>query len=143
LPTRLRKIRKQRASRFHGWGQVGQHRKTGGKGGSGKSGLFKHKWTWTVKYDPDHFGAKGFNPPEPNITKKWINIGKLDNIAANESTGKSKKLEINLSELGYDKLLGKGQVTHAYRIKVGKCSRQAKIKIEKAGGKLEIGSENQ
>lgn len=143
MPTRFRKIRKQRASRFHGWGQVGQHRKTGGKGGSGKSGLLKHKWTWTVKYDPDHFIKKGFKPPTPNITKKWINIGELESLIVNESIGDSKLLKINLTELGFDKLLGKGNVNNSYRIKVGKCSKLAKIKIEEAGGTLEIGSENQ
>ena len=26
MPTRLRKIRRQRATRYMGWGQVGQHR---------------------------------------------------------------------------------------------------------------------
>ena len=33
MPQKLRKTRKMRGSRTHGYGQIGQHRKGGGKGG--------------------------------------------------------------------------------------------------------------
>tara|TARA_B100000315_G_scaffold222170_1_gene226051 strand:- start:2897 stop:3316 length:420 start_codon:yes stop_codon:yes gene_type:complete len=137
MPTRLRKIRKQRGTRFHGWGQVGQHRSTGMKGGSGKAGLLKHKWTWTVKYDPDHFGAKGFTPPNQTITRQWINVGQIDDFASSQANGKGKLSIINLDELGYDKLLGQGQIKGAFKIIVPNFSKNAKIKIEKAGGSIE------
>lgn len=139
MPTRLRKIRKQRGSRFHGWGQVGQHRGRGSKGGSGKAGLLKHKWTWTVKYDPDHFGGKGFTPPTQVRVRRWINVGQLDDLAAGRAEGKAKVPVINLVEMGYDKLLGQGQVEGAYKIIVGKFSENAKRKIEEAGGSVESG----
>ena len=42
MATRLRKTRKYRGSRNHGWGQIGQHRASGHKGGLGQSGLMKH-----------------------------------------------------------------------------------------------------
>ena len=137
MPTRLRKIRKQRGTRFHGWGQVGQHRSTGMKGGSGKAGLLKHKWTWTVKYDPNHFGAKGFTPPNQKITKQWINIGQLDDFAASQANGKGKLHVIDLNKMGYDKLLGQGQVKGSFKIIVSECSGNAKTKIEEAGGSIE------
>ena len=35
MATRLRKSRKQRGSRFCGWGQIGQHRASGSRGGVG------------------------------------------------------------------------------------------------------------
>jgi len=38
MPTRLRKTRKLRGGRHMGWGQVGQHRASGHKGGLGRSG---------------------------------------------------------------------------------------------------------
>ena len=54
MATRLRKTRKFRGSRNHGWGQVGQHRASGYKGGLGQSGMsiseatqaprFHHQW---------------------------------------------------------------------------------------------------
>jgi len=137
MPTRLRKIRKQRGTRFHGWGQVGQHRSTGMKGGSGKAGLLKHKWTWTVKYDPEHFGAKGFTPPNQKITKQWINIGQLGDFAVSQANGKDKLPIIDLDKMGYDKLLGQGQVKRSLKIIVPEFSGNAKTKIEKAGGSIE------
>jgi len=38
MPHKLRKTRKMRGSRTHGYGQVGQHRKSGSRGGVGKAG---------------------------------------------------------------------------------------------------------
>jgi large subunit ribosomal protein L15 len=137
LPTRLRKIRKQRGSRFHGWGQVGQHRSTGSKGGSGKAGLLKHKWTWTVKYDPDHFGVKGFNPPTRRKIDRWINVGQLDSIAPKIAKSNTKVRTINLAERGYDKLLGQGRVKEAYKIIIDNFTQNAKRKIEEVGGIVE------
>ena len=32
----------------------------GKKGGNGMAGLGKHHWIWMVKYDPLHYGGKGF-----------------------------------------------------------------------------------
>ena len=42
MATRLRKTRKLRGGRHMGWGQVGQHRSFGHKGGLGRSGHLKH-----------------------------------------------------------------------------------------------------
>jgi len=136
LPTRLRKVRRQRGSRFHGWGQVGQHRNNGGKGGVGQAGLLKHKWTWTVKYDPDHFGKNGFVSPTRKVIKQWINVGQLDDLASSLNMGKTKKPILDLIEMGYEKLLGQGQVKGTYQIKVASFSESAKNKVEKTGGSL-------
>ena len=35
MATRFRKSRRQRGSRYCGWGQVGQHRQSGSRGGIG------------------------------------------------------------------------------------------------------------
>ncbi len=45
MATRFRKTRKFRGSRNHGWGQVGQHRASGHKGGLGQSGMLKHHFS--------------------------------------------------------------------------------------------------
>ena len=45
------------------------------------------------------------------------------------------KNEINLSELGYDKVLSTGILTQALTIKAKKFVEKAKQKIEEAGGK--------
>ena len=71
MATRLRKTRKFRGSRNHGWGQVGQHRASGHKGGLGQSGMLKHHFSTMLKDYPDHFGHSSNNPPTRNIIKKW------------------------------------------------------------------------
>jgi len=38
MATRLRKSRRQRGTRYCGWGQIGQHRQSGSRGGVDISG---------------------------------------------------------------------------------------------------------
>ena len=147
MPTKDRKIRRQRGSRTHGWGQVGQHRARGGRGGTGKAGLDKHKWTWVVKHDPTYWNKKGFVSVK-TLHKKVnvINIGKLDDLADKlESEKKLEKKEnkifVDLESLGYDKLLGTGDVIKPMLVKVASYSESASKKLEEAGG--EILKENQ
>jgi len=142
LPHKDRKVRRQRGSRTHGWGQVGQHRARGGRGGTGKAGLDKHKWTWVVKHDPTYWLKKGFVSTR-TLNKKVsiINIGKLDDLAGKlESGGKLEKKEskifLDLESLGYDKLLGTGEVNKPMIVKVASCSKAASSKLEDAGGKI-------
>ena len=77
MATRLRKTRKYRGSRNHGWGQIGQHRASGHKGGLGQSGLLKHHFSSMLKDDPDHFGHNSNNPPQRNIIKNGQVLGIL------------------------------------------------------------------
>lgn len=142
MATRKRKVRKLRGSRTMGWGQVGQHRKSGGKGGHGNAGLHKHKWSWTVVYAPDHFGKEGFKPRgRVNKVKAWISVGKLDELY--QSRGASGERDglpvLDLSALGYEKLLGGGSVKGAYYVIVGSFTEGAKEKVEAAGGKISAG----
>lgn len=131
MPTSLRKVRKLRGSRTHGWGQVGQHRKSGRKGGRGKAGLHKHKWSWTVKYAPDHFSKDPLKPKKGSKPRKWINLSKLEELAQTRNLQ-----EINLTELGYDKLLGSGEIKTPIKVMVKAYTKQAKSKIEAVGGQL-------
>jgi large subunit ribosomal protein L15 len=132
LPTRLRKARKLRGSRTMGWGQVGQHRKHGAKGGYGKAGLHKHKWSWVVKYQPDYFGSHGFYNPTVSRVERWVNVGQLEEIARKNADNGN----LDLHSLGYDKLLGAGNVSIPLVVKVAQFSQRAKEKVEKAGGKV-------
>jgi len=143
MPHKLRKIRKQRGSRTHGWGRVGQHRAGGSRGGHGKAGFHKHKWTYVIKYEPDYFGKKGFTSPK-SVRRKVnaINVGALDEMAEKLSTRKEKdKFFIDLESLGYTKLLGTGNVTKPLIVKVSSCSNSATEKIKEAGGQILTESE--
>jgi len=142
MPTRHRKTRKLRGSRTHGWGRVGQHRKTGGKGGAGKSGLHKHKWSFTVKYLPDKFKRDSLPPKKQSKPRKWINVGQLDALfLALESRGDARTLEglpvLDLRSLEYEKLLGIGHVRQPYYVIVDKCTEGARSKIVSVGGRVE------
>ncbi len=141
-PHKLRKTRKKRASRTHGYGRVGQHRGGGKRGGRGKAGLHKHGWTYLVKHDPDYFGKKGFTSPRSLGQKiNIINVGNLEELveslaAEKQLKKKGKKVFLDLKELGYDKLLGAGKVTKPILIKVASHSEKAAKKVQEAGGQI-------
>lgn len=65
--------------------------------------------------------------------EKWAEEGKAKKSASSYS--------INLSDLGYGKLLGKGKLTHKIEITVTASSEKAKKKTEEAGGKILTGDD--
>ncbi len=136
MPTRLRKVRKLRGSRTHGWGQVAQHRASGHKGGLGKSGMLKHHFSTMLKEFPDHFGHDSTHPPHPNITKKWTSVRDLDDLFAKSGTKEGEKKILDLGILGYDKLLGGGQIKNAYTVKIKQSTASAQEKVKQAGGEV-------
>jgi len=129
---REKRSRKYRGSRSVGWGRIGQHRKAGSKGGVGKAGLHKHKWSWTVKYGKDVFGKHGFKRPWAKRGKE-ITIEKLAELIA-----KTNKQEIDLTEYGYTKLLGNGEIKGKVKVKTLSASKSAIEKIKKVGGEIII-----
>ena len=140
MPHRLRKVRKQRGSRTHGWGQVGQHRGIGMRGGRGKAGRKKHKWTYVVTHDPNYFGKHGFQRSWVN-RPTTMNVGELDTqieelVAREEIRKEDAVYHINLEDLGIGKLLGAGRVTKPLNIAVKSWSATAAQKIEEAGGQI-------
>ena len=140
MPQKLRKTRKMRGSRTHGYGQVGQHRKTGGKGRR-KAGRHKAGWTYVIKHEPNYFGKRGFTSPQSLHHKtSIINIGQLeelaDRLAKEQPEKKKKKTVLDLNKLGYNKLLGMGNITSPLLVKIASHSENATKKIEKAGGQI-------
>ena len=136
MATRLRKTRKLRGSRNHGWGQVAQHRASGHKGGLGQSGMLKHHFSSMLKDDPDHFGHGSNNPPTRNIIKKWAGVRDLDDLYLQYGKQENGKKTLDLKALGFDKLLGGGQVKNAYSIKIDQFTSKAEDKVKTAGGEL-------
>ena len=142
MPSKLKKSRKQRGSRYCGWGQVGQHRKGGMRGGKGKAGGRKHFWIRTVKYEPDRFKRIGFKPPsslEPR--PEVVNVGELMDIAVNVHgvetiAAGSEGLTLDLDSLGIGKLLGSGSIRVPLNVKVSEYSSRALEKLEAAGGQI-------
>jgi large subunit ribosomal protein L15 len=134
MATRLRKVRHLRGSRTHGWGQVGQHRHSGSRGGTGMAGMHKHKWSYTVKYATDHFGHNKFAPPKRKLIRRWLNVGDLESLLNNGMKGE----EVDLGAMGYDKLLGQGSISTAFSLRVPRASSSAVEKVQAAGGSIEV-----
>ncbi|MEM1932331.1 MAG: uL15 family ribosomal protein [Pyrobaculum sp.] len=142
-----RNIKYRRGSRTHGWGRVGQHRKSGSSGGKGMVGFHKHKWSLVMKYGESgtgwpFYGKHGFKQPR-GIIWRPINVGKLVEVIK-EMKKEGKVIEeegryvVHLVKLGYNKLLGGGEVDIPIVVYTPAASRSAVEKIEKAGGEVRV-----
>ncbi|HKZ45407.1 MAG TPA: uL15 family ribosomal protein [archaeon] len=134
-----RKVRKCRGHRTYGYGSHKKHRGKGSRGGRGQAGMHKHKWSYTVKYEPDHYGKKGFKRLYAVKEVKAINLRELDQMAERLLDQKlaekiGDKIKIDVSKLGYDKVLGAGKVTRPLIIGAKHFSKGVAKKLEKAGG---------
>jgi large subunit ribosomal protein L15 len=128
MPHKLRKIRKTRGSRTQGYGRIGQHRDAGSKGNR-KVGRHKHLWSKVVTSEPDYFGNHGFTSPQSiNRKENTLNLQKLVELAETNT--------INLTSMGYTKLLGTGRINKPLTVTVPTCSKSAQEKIVQAGGKV-------
>jgi large subunit ribosomal protein L15 len=136
MATRRKKTRRMRGSRTHGWGVSGQHRDSGMRGGRGKSGTFKHKWTSVLRYGEVEKG--GFTSPKGLKKRRAINVGELNLLTQTTESGKG-PITLDLTSLGFDKLLGRGLVQMSFNIKVARSSRSAAKKIADAGGAVATG----
>jgi large subunit ribosomal protein L15 len=139
MATRRRKTRRLRGSRCHGWGRSGQHRDSGMQGGHGNAGWKRHRWSSVIRYGWE-IGKTGFTPVNKQ-PEKAINVGDLelgvDSFVAEGKTKQSgNKIEIDLGQMGYTKLLGGGKINRPLRIIISQATEKAVNKINQAGGEL-------
>lgn len=136
-----RKIHKKLGSRSCGFGCAKKHRGAGSRGGRGNAGSSKHKQKKMFILGLT-LGKTGFHRHPSLVMKQTpINLDDIDfKIVKWAAEGKAKKTSsgysIDMCELGYDKVLGSGNLTHKIEIKATYFSESAKKKIEKAGGKV-------
>jgi len=142
---RRKKSKKLRGrTRTMGWGRIGQHRKSGSRGGFGLVGFHKHKWTWTIKYAPHWFGKHGFTQPPTIVAEiNAINVSELDEIARDMlrqgiAQKEDNKIVIDVSVLGFNKVLGRGKITLPLKVITPAITERAREKIEAAGGEVVI-----
>ncbi len=131
-----KKAQKRRGKRTHGYGSHKKHRGGGSRGGRGMTGAKAHKFVKYLKEKPGHIGKYGFKSKKASDVKS-ITLREIAKIA--EKTGKK---EIDIKELGYDKVIGKGDIPSSLVIKADAFSAKAKEKIEKKGGKAVCLSED-
>jgi large subunit ribosomal protein L15 len=128
---------KFRGTRTCGWGKHTKHRGHGSQGGAGMAGGKKQKKTWMTKYMPDRIGKFGFHSLQQRGIReraKSVNVSELEKLA----NGKN---EIDVSSLGFSKVIGSGGIKSAISVTSKYFTPQAKEKIEKAGGKAIVPAE--
>jgi len=139
---REKKVRKCRGHRTYGYGSHKKHRGKGSRGGRGFAGMHKHKWTYTVKYAPDHFGKRGFTPVRKG-EKKVIKLEEIEKMVEELLKNKlaeveNDKIKIDVTKLGYEKVIGSGKIKKPLIVCAKYFSKKAVEKIEKVGGKAVI-----
>lgn len=131
-----KKVSRMRGSKSHGYGGKKKHRGKGSRGGKGLANIFKHKRVWVKKKRPDLLKRnKGFKSLSQRGIKpvvKAINVGDIVRVLKDADI----KKEVKLSDYGYDKLLGSGEIKVPLKIKVNFFTERAEQKIQKAGGKI-------
>ena len=121
-------------SRYHGRGKKAG-RGAGLRGGRGNAGINKHRLMTRLKYMPGHWGMHGFNRhPKLRNVNVSINLIQVSQIAEGDS--------IDLTEMGYDKLLGSGRIDRALKISVASASARAIEKVEAAGGSVNLSDDD-
>src|SRR2546427_6045994 len=118
------RTRKLRGSRTHGRGKK-HGRGAGGRGGTGNAGLHKHKFKWMTKYDPEHFGPRGFFRHAQPHPARAIDLEDLARrFGEFEAAGHAKKhdsrINVDLTPARHDNLLASGRATIAIRVTAAK-----------------------
>ena len=116
-------------------------RGAGLRGGRGNAGCHKTK---RIMYERVGrvWGAHGFKRPQTVVTaNNAINLKVIEESAAEwvdqgNASKKGKTVSIDLKKMGYDKLLGTGVPSQAYKITIGAASAKAVEKVEAAGGEI-------
>ena len=116
-------------------------RGAGLRGGRGNAGCHKTK---RIMYERVGrvWGAHGFKRPQTVVmANNAINLKVIEESAAEwvdqgNASKKGKVVSIDLKKMGYDKLLGTGVPSQAYKITIGAASAKAVEKVEAAGGEI-------
>ena len=116
-------------------------RGAGLRGGRGNAGCHKTK---RIMYERVGrvWGAHGFKRPQTVVmANNAINLKVIEESAAEwvdqgNASKKGKTVSIDLKKMGYDKLLGTGVPSQAYKIIISAASAKAVEKVEAAGGEI-------
>ena len=135
------KISRARGSRTHGWGRL--HRGSGNKGGAGHAGSGKKADGKKPHYADRVFGRHGFVAQNHQVEQITINLKDIEQQLAHWIAQKHAVLTagvatIDLSKLGFTKLLGDGRVTHKLHVTVTSASEKAVEKVKAAGGTVAV-----
>ena len=119
-------------------------RGAGLRGGRGNAGCHKTK---RIMYERVGrvWGAHGFKRPQSVVSaNNSINLKTIEEnseswITEGIATKKGKVVSVDLTEMGYDKLLGTGSTSQSDKLTISAASAKAGEKIEAAGGEIRNG----
>ncbi|TAJ45832.1 uL15 family ribosomal protein [Methanofollis fontis] len=136
MPTNTRS--KYRGSRTCGGGTHKNRRGAGNRGGRGRAGHRDHRWSHFLLAGQIHNGKNGFVSAR-KVKVPVLDIGEIDQIAeylvqAGIAETEEGAILLDAADIGVEKVLGGGQVTHVLKVTAASFSAQAKEKIEAAGG---------
>lgn len=110
-------------------------------------GFHKHKWSFVMKYGESgsgwpFYGKHGFKPPRFR-EQRPINVGALAEIVRELKRGGKTREEggrtvVDIRDLGFNKLLGGGEVDIPLVVYTPSASRLAIEKVSKAGGEVRV-----
>ena len=126
--------RKFNGTRNHGKGNAKNRRGKGGKGGWGRAGTHKHRFTYMTVYERHwmhHGGRFGFANQNAPAELEVINLYEIDQLARN---GKIEKREGKLTFDFEGKVLGTGSITVPITVRALAFSEKAKEKLKACGG---------
>ena len=126
--------RKFNGTRNHGKGNAKNRRGKGGKGGWGRAGTHKHRFTYITRYERHwmaHGGRYGFANQNAGAELPVINLYEIDQLARN---GKIEKREGKFAFDFEGKVLGTGAITVPIVVRALCFSEKAKEKLKACGG---------
>lgn len=138
--NKRKKSSRYRAHTTHGKGSMKKRRGAGNRGGRGRAGSGKRADQKKPSYWKEETGKFGFHSVHSHHIEV-LNIRDLEEHRPLwERLGKVKKegnmYVVDLSVMGYEKLLSAGSPKNSWVITVGSVSENARQKIEKAGGSI-------
>ena len=143
-----KKINKMRGRRAAGYGFSAGHRASGQRGGKGMAGSKKHHYIKIMMDNPRYFGKWGFKRPQKLLDNLVVlNIGEIDEAAdrlveKGVATMTGKRYNIDVSQLGIDRILGSGKVTKKLNLTgVKSISARAREKVTGVGGTIDLPEE--
>ena len=134
----VNKRSKYRGSRTCGGGTHKNRRGAGNRGGRGRAGQRDHRFSHFYLKGEISNGKHGFIN-KTSVPVSALDVGEIDQMAEallreGLATQEGDIIALDAAELGIDKVLGGGRVTHKMSISAREFSERARAKIEEMGG---------
>lgn len=134
-----KKSKKMRGHTTYGYGSKKKHRGSGNRGGKGMAGTGKRADSKKPSvWNMDYFGKHGFvkknKKPVKSINMIYLEQNIESLVKKGLATNNKGLYEVDMSKLGFHKVLSTGKITKKFKITASSFSERAKENIEQAGG---------